>query len=219
MISVAPWRPAPETRSYTSAVVNAIESDAAGTAASVAAATAVGEVASRRGRLCCRWPASSRRTGARRRSRRPRLAMMCRALSRSAEVLFDLRVSARHLTMLPASAAYVTTGDGDRRTSVDTVTVDCPGDAGAACRMRNGVAHLQYMVDPVRPWIGRPAWASASLSGTLIAAIERHLARRGDPAVGSAAGSFGRCDPRPAAQVRFPVATRRLIEAAMRELA
>ena len=69
--------------------------------------------------------------------------MIGRALSRSAEILFDLQVSARHLTMLPPSAAYVTTGDGDRRTSVDTVTVDCPGDAGAACRMRNGVAHLQ----------------------------------------------------------------------------
>ena len=45
IVRVAPWRPAHETRSYTSAVVNAIESDAAGTAASPAAATAVGEVA------------------------------------------------------------------------------------------------------------------------------------------------------------------------------
>ena len=86
--------------------------------------------------------------------------------------------------MLPASAAYVTRSDGDRRTWVYTVTVDGPGDARTAYRMRDAVAHLQYMVDPVRPWLGRPPWASASLSGTLLAGIERQLAGE----AGSASG-------------------------------
>ena len=51
-------------------------------------------------------------------------------------------------------------------------------------RSRSGVAHLTYMVDPVRPWSGRPPWASASLSGTLLAGIERQLAGE----AGSASG-------------------------------
>ena len=184
MISFAPWRPAPETRSYTSAVVNAVESAAAGTGASVAAATAAVEVAS------STWARALSLASVEPRTRRTApltpstLAMIGRALCRSGEIVFDLRVSGGHLTMLPASAANVTTGDGDRRTWVYTVTVDGPGDARTAYRMRDGVAHLQYMVDPVRPWIGRPPWASASLSGTLLAGIERQLAGE----AGSASG-------------------------------
>ena len=51
-------------------------------------------------------------------------------------------------------------------------------------RGQSGVAHLQYAVDPARPWLGRPPWASASLSGTLLAGIERQLAGE----AGSASG-------------------------------
>ena len=47
--------------------------------------------------------------------------------------------------MLPASAAYVTTGSGDRRTWIYTVTVDGPGSAMTNYRARSGVAHLTYI--------------------------------------------------------------------------
>ena len=40
------------------------------------------------------------------------------------------------------------------------------------------------MVDPVRPWLGRPPWASASLSASLLAGIERQLSGE----AGSASG-------------------------------
>ena len=55
------------------------------------------------------------------------LAMVGRALCRSGEIIFDMEVRGGRLTMLPASAAYVTTGSGDRRTWIYTVTVDGPG--------------------------------------------------------------------------------------------
>ena len=46
------------------------------------------------------------------------------------------------------------------------------------------------MVDPVRPWLGRPPWASASLSGNLLAGIEPQLA-------GEAASASGYILPAP----------------------
>ena len=175
MISFAPWRPAPETRSYTTAVVNAIESAAAGTGGGVAAATAAIEVASStwaRALSLATVEPMNRRTAAVTPSL---LAMIGRALCRSGEIVFDLQVTGGRLMMLPASAAYVVVGSGDRRTWLYTVTVDGPGSTMTVYRERSGVAHLQYMVDPVRPWLGRPPWASASLSGSLLAGIERQL--------------------------------------------
>ena len=75
----------------------------------------------------------------------------------------------------PCQRATAVVGSGDRRTWLYTVTVDGPGSTMTVYRDRSGVAHLQYMVDPVRPWLGRPPWASASLSGNLLAGIERQL--------------------------------------------
>ena len=118
------------------------------------------------------------------------LALIGRALCRSGEILFDLKVVGGRMMLLPASAAYVTTGSGDRRTWIYTVTVDGPGSTTTVYRGRSGVAHLQYMVDPVRPWLGRPAWASASLSANLLAGIERQLA-------GEAASASGYILPTP----------------------
>ena len=184
MISFARWRPAPETRSYTTAVVNAVESAAAGTGGGVAAATAAVEVASStwaRALSLATVEPQTRRTAAITPSL---LAMIGRALCRSGEIVFDLQVTGGRLVMLPASAAYVTTGSGDRRTWLYTVTVDGPGSTMTVYRGRSAVAHLQYMVDPVRPWIGRPPWASASLSAILLGAIERQLAGEAGSALG-----------------------------------
>ena len=52
--------------------------------------------------------------------------MIGRALCRSGEIVFDLEVTGGRLTMLPASASYVTVGNGDPRTWIYTVTVDGP---------------------------------------------------------------------------------------------
>ena len=110
--------------------------------------------------------------------------MIGRALCRSGEIVFDLEVTGGRLTMLPASASYVTVGNGDPRTWIYTVTVDGPGNTRTSSRMRDGVAHLQYAVDPVRPWLGRPPWGAAGLSGALLAGVERQLAGE----AGSASG-------------------------------
>ena len=67
------------------------------------------------------------------------------------------------------------------------MTVVGPGSTETVYRGRSGVAHVQYAVDPVRPWLGRPPWASASLSGALLAGIidaaGRKAARTGGPVV------------------------------------
>ena len=112
------------------------------------------------------------------------LAMIGRALARHGEIVFDLEVSGGRLRMLPASASYVTVGNGDPRTWIYTVTVDGPDNTMTHYRGRDGVAHLQYAVDPVRPWLGRAPWAVAGLSGTLLAGIERQLSGE----AGSASG-------------------------------
>lgn len=73
----------------------------------------------------------------------------------------------------------MTTGSGDRRTWIYTVTVNGPGSTVTVSRGRAGVAHLQYAVDRVRSWRGLPPWAPTSLSGALLASVERQLAGRG----------------------------------------
>lgn len=174
----------PETRNYTTAIVNGIESAAGGAGGGVASATAAVECASgfwARALSLATVSPMTRRTSAITPSL---LAMVGRALCRSGEIVFDLDVSGGRVTMLPASAAYVVVGNGDRRTWLYSVTVDGPGSTMTVYRDRSGVAHLQYMADPIRPWLGRPPWASASLSGNLLAGIERQLAGE----AGSASG-------------------------------
>ena len=186
MISFREWRPSRpvETRSYTSAIVNAVEASAAGTGGGVAVATAALETAAglwSRGLAGASVAPRTRRTAPLTPSL---LGLIGRALCRHGEVVFDLQVSGGSLTMLPASSAHITTGTGDRRTWIYSLTVDGPGSTVTAYRGRDHVAHLQYAVDPARPWLGRPPWASASLSGNLLAGIERQLAGE----AGSASG-------------------------------
>ena len=116
-----------ETRSYTSAVVNAIDRPRPERAASQ-------QPQPRRSRLRrdCGGGALALATVEPRNRRTAAitpqmLAMVGRALCRSGEIIFDMEVRGGRLTMLPASAAYVTTGSGDRRTWIYTVTVDGPG--------------------------------------------------------------------------------------------
>ena len=110
--------------------------------------------------------------------------MVGRALCRNGQIVFDLEVSGGRLMMLPAAAAYVVVGGGLPSSWIYTVTVDGPANTTTVWRPRSGVAHLQYAVDPSRPWIGRAPWQSASLSGALLAGIERQFSGE----AGSASG-------------------------------
>ena len=181
MISLGVSRgPSPEARSFSSAVLNAIESAAAGTGGSVAAATAAVETAAGwwlRTMATASVEPMNRRTAA---LTPARLAMIGRALCRSGEIVFDLDVADGRLVMLPASSAHVTTGTVDPRTWIYTLTTNGPSESRTQYRRREGVAHLQTNVDPDHPWIGRPPWASASLSGRLLAGVERQLASEAD---------------------------------------
>ena len=190
MISFRDFRPAPaprpevRTSGYTSAIVNAIESAAGGAGGGVATATAAVECASGlwgRALSLATVAPMNRRTSALTPSV---LAMIGRALCRSGEIVFLTDVARGRVQLLPASAAYVVVGHGDPSTWVYTVTVDGPGNTRTVHRGRSGVAHLQYMTDPIRPWFGRAPWSSAGLSGTLLAGIERQLAGE----AGSASG-------------------------------
>ena len=174
----------PETRSYTSAIVNAVEA-AAGGQGGLAVATGAVEIAA------MTWGRALALADVQPRSRRTAaltpsvLAMIGRALCRSGEITYVLDVGrGGQVRMLPASASYVVVGSGDRRTWIYTSTVDGPGSTQTVYRRRDGVAHLQYAVDPVRPWLGRPPWASAGLPAALLAGLERQLA-------GEAAGPSG----------------------------
>ena len=188
MISFRDYRPqpTPETRTsgYTSAIVNALESAAGGAGGGVATATAAVETAAGlwgRALSLARVEPMTRRTSA---LTPPLLAMIGRALCRSGQIVYLIDVSGGRVRLLPASAAYVVVGSGDRRTWNWTITVDGPGSTMTVHRPQSGVVHLTYMVDPIRPWHGRAPWSSAGLSGTLLAGIERQLSGE----AGSASG-------------------------------
>ena len=175
--------PAPETRSYTTAVVDAFEA-AAGAGGNVAAATAAVETASGlwgRALALATVEPRNRRTAALTPSV---LAMIGRALCRSGQIVFDLEVMGGRLQMLPASAAYVVVGDARPSTWLYTLTLDGPGATRTVYRTRAAVAHVQYLTDPLRRWTARAPWASASLSGALLAGVERQLSGE----AGSASG-------------------------------
>ena len=167
----------PERRSYTSAIVNAVDS-AAGGQGGIATATAAVEIASSawaRALALAEVSPRSRRTAALTPSV---LAMIGRALCRSGQITFVLDVDrGGRVRMLPASASYVTVGSGDRRTWIHTATVDGPGTTETVYRRQDGVAFVQYAVDPVRPWLGRPPWAVAGLSSNLLSGLERQLSQ------------------------------------------
>ncbi len=173
---LAALRGAPERRSagYAQQILAAAESAAAGTGGAVAAATAAVETCAG---LWARSLALADVQPSRARAvlTPSVLALIGRSLARSGEIVFDLEVSAGRLTLLPASSAYITVGSGDRATWVYTITVDGPADTRTVYRRRDAVAHVQYAYDPTRPWLGRAPWASARLSGALLAGIERQL--------------------------------------------
>ncbi len=159
---------------YTSTLVAAAEAAAGG--AGVASATAAVETAAglwARGLALATVEPMSRRTAALRPSL---LALIGRALCRHGEVVFDLRVAGGRVELLPASSAYVVQGGPRPSTWLYTVTLDGAGRTETHWRPRAAVAHLQYAVDPARPWRGRPPWAAAGLSGMLLAGVERQLA-------------------------------------------
>ena len=174
----------PEVRSgYTSQVVNAVETAAAGATGTAIGTAAVETAAGLWGRALALAEVEpmTRRTAALTPST---MAMIGRALCRSGQIVFDIDVAGGALRLLPASAAYVVVGNGDPRTWIYTVTIDGPGNTRTVHRTRGGVVHLQYAVSPTRPWEGRAPWATAGLSGTLLAGIERQLSGE----AGSASG-------------------------------
>ena len=178
MISFRDYRPAPgriETRSYTSTIVNALVSAAAGAGGGVASATAAVECAAgiyARGLALASVSPRSGRTAALTPSL---LSLIGRSMVRHGEIILDISMRDGEVLLLPASAAYVTTGDADPASWVYTLTVDGPGSTRTMTKPRSGVVHLQHAVDPIRPWEGRAPWASAGLSGELLSGIETQL--------------------------------------------
>ena len=182
-----PWsRRRPETRSsgYTATLINAAVDAAAGAGGDVASATAAVEAAaglwSRVLSLAIVHPVN-RRTAAITASL---LALVGRELAAHGEAIFDIRVAGGSVRLIPASPVFTVTGDADPATWDYLLTVYGPTGGRSYSRPRAAVCHLLYGQTSAASWRGVPPWASASLSGRLLAGVERQLAGEASSASG-----------------------------------
>ena len=107
------------------------------------------------------------------------LALVGRELAARGEFVADIRVAGGRVRLIPAASSYVMTGDGDPSSWIYNLTTFGPSDSRTFMRHRDAVLHVLYGQTSGCPYAGVPPWASASLSGTLLAGIERQLRRRG----------------------------------------
>ena len=113
------------------------------------------------------------------------LELAGRALARRGELVFDLEVDAGGaLVLLPCAASNVLIGSPDPATWIYALQCYGPSSTVTRYRPRDGVVHLQYGRDAIRPWQGRPPWQTAQLSGALLAGVERQLAGEAESASG-----------------------------------
>ena len=167
--SVAP-APAPEVRSYTNLVLDAILSSATGNSSGSSVSTAAVEMAA------SRWARALATARVSHPAITPALLSdIGRALCRSGEIVYDLVVDPVHgLTFLPVSdwAIY---GGASRSSWWYRLSLSGPSGTTTVERESAGVAHFQYSYTARQPWrgLGPLQWASAtgSLSGHIEAAL------------------------------------------------
>ena len=166
-----------ETRSsgYAATLINAAGAAAAGAGGDVASATAAVEAAaglwSRVLALAIVHPVN-RRTAAITSSL---LALVGRELAAHGEAIFDIRVAGGAVRLIPASPTFTVTGADDPATWDYLLTTYGPTGGRSYSRPRDAVLHLQYGTTAAAPWRGVAPWAGASLSGRLLAGVERQL--------------------------------------------
>ena len=162
--------PAPEVRNYTSLVLDALLSAAAGDSSGSSGGTAALEMAA------SRW---ARALATARVSHPsitpPLLADIGRSLCRSGEVVYDLVVDpVRGLTFVPV-ADWTIYGGADRASWWYRLSKMAPSGSVTVERESAGVAHFMYSASPRQPWrgIGPLQWASAT--GSLVGHVEAAL--------------------------------------------
>ena len=167
--SVSP-APAPEVRSYTNLILDAILSSAAGSSSGSSGATAALEMAA------SRWARALATARVSHPSITPALlADIGRALCRSGEIVYDLVVDpVRGLTFLPV-ADWTVYGGAARSSWWYRLSLMGPSGNITVERESDGVAHFMYSYTARQPWrgLGPLQWASAtgSLSGHVEAAL------------------------------------------------
>ena len=112
------------------------------------------------------------------------LALIGRELATHGEFLADIRYAGGMVHLIPAAASYVVHGGGDPTSWIYSLTTFGPTDSRTYQRPRADVLHLLYGQTSAASWRGVPPWASASLSGRLLAGVERQLAGEASSASG-----------------------------------
>ena len=162
--------PAPEVRNYTSLVLDALLSAAAGDSSGSSGGTAALEMAA------SRWARALATARVNDPAISPALlADIGRALCTRGEVVYDLRVDpARGLQFVPA-CDWSVYGSADRSSWWYRLTLAGPSTTYTVERPAQGVAHFMYSHTARQPWrgIGPLQWASAT--GSLAGHIEGAL--------------------------------------------
>ena len=112
------------------------------------------------------------------------LALIGRELATHGEFIADIRYAGGSVRLIPAAASYVVHGGGDPSSWIYSLTTFGPTDSRTYERRRQDVLHLLYGQTSAASWRGVPPWASASLSGRLLAGVERQLAGEASSASG-----------------------------------
>ena len=162
--------PAPEVRSYTSLILDALLSAAAGDSSGSSGATAAVEMAA------SRWARALATARVSDPSITPALlADIGRALCRYGEIVYDLVVDpVRGLTFLPV-ADWTVYGGAARSSWWYRLSLMGPSGSVTVERPYNGVAHFMYSYTARQPWrgVGPLQWASAT--GSLLGHVEAAL--------------------------------------------
>ena len=181
-----PWQPKREKREsapFTDAIVAAIQAEAAGTTAGDPGAIAALETAAG---LYARAFAAADVSPMNERTRAITpafLALVARQLIRRGESLHEINVDAGGLALMPVGSWDVR--GGPERPSW-WYRLDLFGPSGNVTRLapQDGVLHLQYAVDPARPWHGLGPLQWARQTGTLAANLELRLSEEAGGSVG-----------------------------------
>ena len=162
--------PAPEVRNYTSLVLDALLSAAAGDSSGSSGGTAALEMAAGR------WGKALASARVSHPAITPALlADIGRSLCRSGEIVYDLRIHPeRGLQFIPA-CDWSIYGAADPDSWWYRLTLAGPSTTYTVERESAGVAHFMYSASARQPWVGIGPLGWASSTGALIGHVEAAL--------------------------------------------
>lgn len=166
--------PAPEVRSYTELIVDALVSAASGSSASTGAATSALEAAAGLwGRALASAIVKPDELAA---VITPEvLHLLGRQLCIRGEQVLLVSADQGRLMLSPVGYVSISVGNYNPRSWRYTCNLPGPGMDTTITVPREAVAHVRYAVDPLRPWSGRSPLQVASDGGKLAGLLEQGL--------------------------------------------